>query len=131
MKIDLMLICEDPNFGQRGHRKFWSASFQTNPRFTAGFTHDPSCSVETRWGRVNEGSIINIQCFYSWSAAHKSVPCKSEADAIKFLDKKATEKMKKGYRVVLHIVDDVNIGLLHGSAADERGFINMMTRTGT
>jgi predicted DNA-binding WGR domain protein len=123
MKVDLILVCEDPNFGVRGHRKFWSASFETRGDGSG------EQSIATRWGRIQPGSEVNIQWLYAQQ--HKSVPVKSEADALKFIDKKATEKAMKGYRVVLHIVDDVNIGLLHGSAAGEDGFIKMQTYRGT
>lgn len=129
MKVDLILYCEDPTFGVRGSRKFWAASYQTNPRFAGGFTKDPSCSVATRWGRIPEGREINIEWLHGQQ--HKSVACANEEAAFKFMDKKAAEKQAKGYRVALHIVDDVNVGNLYGSAADSRGFIKMATRDGT
>jgi predicted DNA-binding WGR domain protein len=124
MKVDLILVCEAPNFGRRGHRKFWAASYDSGD----GVDDTRKPSVATRWGRIPDGSTINIEWL---SAQHKSVPCEDQDCALAFIDKKASEKAQKGYRVVVHIVDDVNIGLLHGSAAGPDGIIKMRTYRGT
>lgn len=123
MKVDLILVCEDPNFGRRGHRKFWAASYETN-----GDGSGPQ-SVQTRWGRIPDGHKINV----AWlrGQQHKSVVLDNDEKAIKFIDKKAAEKAEKGYQVVVHEVDGINIALLHGSAADEHGYIHMATYRGT
>lgn len=121
MKIDLLLVCEDPDFGIRGHRKFWAASYDD-------FGVRGPQSIQTRWGRIPDGTETNVKWLHGQQ--HKSVAVESEEKALKFIDKKAMEKMAKGYRVVLHEVDGVNIALLHGTAADSRGFIKMATRFG-
>ena len=130
MKIDLILVYEDPTFGVRGSRKFWAASYMTDPRFTAGYTKKKTTTVATRWGRITQyGTNINVE----WLRAqqHKSVPCEDEECAVAFIDKKAKEKLSKGYKVVVHEIDGVNLALLHGTAADSQGYITMRTRSGT
>jgi predicted DNA-binding WGR domain protein len=125
MKIDLILVCEDPEFGVRGHRKFWSATYDSTA-FHSHHDHRPT--VLTRWGRIPDGTEVNIR----WldGQQHKSVPFKDEEAAIKFIDKKATEKSMKGYRVVVHEIDGMNLAQLHCTAADAKGFIKMATRFG-
>ena len=129
MKIDLILVYEDPTFGVRGSRKFWAASYMTDPRFVAGFTKKQTCSVATRWGRIQYGKRINVE--WLQGQQHKSVPCEDEECAVAFIDKKAKEKLSKGYKVVVHEIDGVNLALLHGTAADSLGYIKMSTSSGT
>lgn len=115
MKVDLILVYEDPTFGVRGSRKFWAASFD--------IAEDQSGSVATRWGRIQPGVNLNIK----WLSGqqHKSVPCEDAQCALAFVEKKSREKAEKGYKVLLYEVDGVNIGQLHGTAADENGNFKM------
>jgi predicted DNA-binding WGR domain protein len=118
MKIDLIIVCEDPTFGIRGSRKFWAASLNSDHGF----------AVQTRWGRIPNGTTINIKWLHGQQ--HKSVQCDNEEAAIKFIDTKAKEKAQKGYRVVVHEVDGINLAQLHCTAADGEGNIKMQTRRG-
>ena len=129
MKIDLILVYEDPTFGVRGSRKFWAARYMTDPRYTAGYTTRKETTVATSWGRIQYGKRINVE--WLQGQQHKSVPCEDEECAVTFIDKKAKEKLSKGYKVVVHEIDGVNLALLHGTAADSQGYIKMSTRSGT
>ena len=117
MTVDLILVCEDPTFGVRGSRKFWAASLK-----------DGEATVQTRWGRIPDGHTINVH--WLRGQQHKSVECKNPEAAVKFIDKKATEKAEKGYKVVVHEVDGMDLSILHGTAADADGKITMQTRRG-
>ena len=124
MRIELVVVCEDPTFGVRGSRKFWSACYATNPRGGGAY-------ISTSWGRIPEGREINVKDMLRWPAQRKDVMAADDDTAIKFIDKKAREKMEKGYKIVVHTVDGVNLAILHGTAADAHGFIHMATYRGT
>lgn len=125
MKIDLIIVCEDPTFGKRGSRKFWAASFDSGDQGVAG---DRPLTIQTRWGRIPNGTTINIKWLHGQQ--HKSVSVENEEAAVKFIDTKAKEKAQKGYRVVVHEVDGMNLAQLHCTAADGNGNIKMQTRYG-
>lgn len=122
MNLLTILVCEDPNFGMRGHRKYWAAEYTSNLR-----GEHLGGTVATRWGRVPDGRQIDL----TWlrGQQHKSVPVANDEAAQKFIDKKMREKQMKGYVIVKHEIEGINLGMLESSCADN-GILNMKTRDG-
>lgn len=119
MNVSIILICEDPSYGLRGHRKFWSA------------TYEGSNNIFTEWGRIRDGRELNVERLAKGSSQSTYVFVKTPEEAVKFLDKKISEKAKKGYKVVKHVVDGLNLGLFSAGAASPRGIVQMQTLNGT
>lgn len=116
-KLIVVLVCEDPTFGLRGSRKYWRAVF----------VKEHPGTVETDWGRIEPGRQIHIDRL---SGQSKPVTFLTAEKALAFIGKKVVEKRAKGYRVVRHIVDDMDLAILESNGASPEGFITMSTRSG-
>jgi len=118
MKIEVTLVCEDPSYGIRGHRKFWTA------------VYEGGTSIFTEWGRIRDGRELSVDRLAKGSSQSTYVTVDDQSKALRFIDKKVAEKRAKGYTVAKHVVDGLNIGLFNPGAATPKGVLQMQTRDG-
>lgn len=111
MKIEVVLFYEDPNAGVKGSRKFWA--------YRRGFGRTDG----TYYGRIPYGTSHNIESLMR--DGRYVGDSYTDEEAQKYYEKKLKEKVKKGYVVASHVVDDVDMSCFSAHAKDERNRIHL------